>query len=73
MLADDPPKPARPSKSKGEEAAAAACTLGPVGDVTLKPGAFVGAERLLFENKSMSSSRGFFAAATEAMAADDGA
>lgn len=73
MIVEVPPKPARPSKSNGEEAAAAACILGPVGDVTLRPGAFVGAERLLFENKSISSSRGFFAAATEAIAADEGA
>lgn len=68
-----PPKPASPSKSNGDEAAAAAFTLWFVGEVTLIAVVADGAWRLLFENKSMSSSSGFFAAATEAMAADDGA
>lgn len=42
-IAVGPPKPARPSKSNGEEAAAAACILAPVGEVTLIAGAVVGA------------------------------
>jgi hypothetical protein len=38
-----PPKPAKPSKSNGDEAAAAAFTLWFVGDVTLITGALEGA------------------------------